>query len=81
MGASLLICFFKKDKEAIKSNDLTGFFDLAAIDINGHEFKFNSLGKMKAILVVNVASQCGLAKSHYKELTTLYEIYKYIFLL
>ena len=76
MGASLLICFFKKNKEEIKSNDLTGFFDLEAIDINGNQFKFQSLGKMKAILVVNVASQCGLAKSHYRELTTLYELYK-----
>ncbi|RWV84593.1 hypothetical protein BHE74_00018127 [Ensete ventricosum] len=35
-----------------------------------------SIYKGKVLLIVNVASQCGLTNSNYKELTQLYEKYK-----
>ncbi|URD97742.1 glutathione peroxidase [Musa troglodytarum] len=35
-----------------------------------------SIYKRKVLLIVNVASQCGLTNSNYKELTQLYEKYK-----
>lgn len=43
-------------------------------DINGKTFDFSSL-KGKKILVVNVASKCGLTPQ-YKDLQTLYDQYK-----
>ncbi|CAL5322209.1 unnamed protein product [Camellia sinensis] len=35
-----------------------------------------SIYKGKVLLIVNVASQCGLTNSNYKELSQLYEKYK-----
>eukprot|EP00090_Calanus_glacialis_P047432 TRINITY_DN9846_c0_g1_i4.p1 TRINITY_DN9846_c0_g1~~TRINITY_DN9846_c0_g1_i4.p1 ORF type:complete len:203 (-),score=34.70 TRINITY_DN9846_c0_g1_i4:97-705(-) len=51
----------------------TDFFDLTAIDISGREVKFSDL-EGKAVLVVNVASQCGFTDGHYKGLKRLHDI-------
>ena len=47
------------------------FFSLVAKDINGNDFHFETL-KGKAVLVLNVASECGFTDSHYKQLVKLY---------
>ena len=51
------------------------FFDLKATDIDENEFKFSSLKGSKAILIVNVACECGLTPQ-YAGLTELYKKYK-----
>jgi glutathione peroxidase len=52
----------------------TTFHDFKVTDIDGEEFDLSSL-KGKKILVVNVASRCGLTPQ-YEQLQALYEKYK-----
>jgi glutathione peroxidase len=49
------------------------FYDFTAIDIDGNEIELSRF-KGKKVLVVNVASKCGLTHQ-YEELQTLYETY------
>lgn len=49
--------------------------DFIVKDIDGKEVSLSKF-KGKALLVVNVASQCGLTSSNYTELTQLYNKYK-----
>ncbi|WVZ25360.1 hypothetical protein V8G54_003904 [Vigna mungo] len=44
-------------------------------DIRGNEVSLNDYSG-KVILIVNVASQCGLTQTNYKELNALYDKYK-----
>ncbi|GLJ23361.1 hypothetical protein SUGI_0442010 [Cryptomeria japonica] len=44
-------------------------------DIKGNDVDLSAY-KGKVLLIVNVASQCGLTNSNYKELNQLYEKYK-----
>jgi len=55
-------------------NAQTGFHDFKVTDIDGNEFDMASL-KGKKVLVVNVASKCGLTPQ-YAKLQELYEKYK-----
>ncbi|XP_010671813.1 probable glutathione peroxidase 2 [Beta vulgaris subsp. vulgaris] len=50
-------------------------YDFTVKDINGKDVSFRNF-KGKVLLIVNVASQCGLTKSNYQELNILYEKYK-----
>ena len=52
------------------------FNDLKAIDINGKKVQFSSLRNKKAILIINVASNCEKASAHYAELNRFYHTYK-----
>lgn len=67
--------FFKSSKEKLAKTSKS-FFELQATDIDGKTFEFSSLSAFKAIIVVNVASSCGLTRTNYKELNELYEKYK-----
>ncbi|CAL9757975.1 unnamed protein product, partial [Musa acuminata subsp. burmannicoides] len=49
--------------------------DFTVKDARGNDVDL-SIYKGKVLLIVNVASQCGLTNSNYKELTQLYEKYK-----
>ncbi|CAM8895218.1 unnamed protein product [Rhodiola kirilowii] len=49
--------------------------DFTVKDIDGKEVSLSKF-KGKALLIVNVASQCGLTSSNYSELTQLYSKYK-----
>ena len=51
----------------------TGFYDFKVTDIDGKEFDMSSL-KGKKVLIVNVASKCGLTPQ-YAKLQELYEKY------
>jgi glutathione peroxidase len=79
---SLLTCKDKSIRQDIQPsnnkqamlNQKNSIHQFQVKDINGKTFDFSSL-KGKKILVVNVASKCGLT-SQYKDLQTLYTQYK-----
>ncbi|BFG15673.1 hypothetical protein CerSpe_019470 [Prunus speciosa] len=50
-------------------------YDFTVKDIHGNDVKLSEYGG-KVLLIVNVASQCGLTQSNYKDLSVLYEKYK-----
>ncbi|KAB2623000.1 phospholipid hydroperoxide glutathione peroxidase [Pyrus ussuriensis x Pyrus communis] len=52
----------------------TGKFD-SVKDIHGNDVNLSEYSG-KVLLIVNVASKCGLTQSNYKELSVLYEKYK-----
>mmetsp|Transcript_16044 Transcript_16044/g.27659 ORF Transcript_16044/g.27659 Transcript_16044/m.27659 type:complete len:164 (+) Transcript_16044:33-524(+) len=58
------------------SNDsLESLFGYKVLDLSKREFDLSQL-KGKVVLIVNVASQCGLTDSNYKQLVDLYTQYK-----
>ncbi|SBW04614.1 glutathione peroxidase [uncultured Dysgonomonas sp.] len=68
-----LALFFSLIMISMVQEDKT-LYDFKVKDINGKEFDFSSL-KGKKVLVVNVASKCGLTPQ-YTKLQELYEKYK-----
>ncbi|XP_022932681.1 probable phospholipid hydroperoxide glutathione peroxidase [Cucurbita moschata] len=50
-------------------------YDFTVKDIQGNDVNLSQY-RGKVLLIVNVASQCGLTQSNYKELNVLYEKYK-----
>jgi glutathione peroxidase-family protein len=64
--------FWVKD-EAIK--DKNSIYDFTTLDISGEEFNFADL-KGKAVIIGNIASKCGYAELHLKEMKELYFRYE-----
>ena len=62
---------FGKEKEVSKDH----FYDLIDRDIDGKKEVSMSKFKGKVLLVVNVASKCGLTKRNYEQLNQLAEEY------
>ncbi|KAB2066665.1 hypothetical protein ES319_A09G177900v1 [Gossypium barbadense] len=62
---------------AIVLNDLEATHFMVSInqDIRGNDVSLSDYSG-KVVLIVNVASKCGLTQSNYKELNVLYEKYK-----
>ncbi|XP_074587996.1 putative phospholipid hydroperoxide glutathione peroxidase isoform X4 [Curcuma longa] len=60
---------------ASSTTDAGSIHDLTVKDAKGNDVDL-SIYKGKVLLIVNVASQCGLTDSNYTELTQLYEKYK-----
>ncbi len=57
-----------------KDKNMTAFYDLNAVDIDGKQVSFAEY-KGKTVLIVNVASKCGFTKQ-YSGLEKLYQAYK-----
>ncbi|KAH8932520.1 hypothetical protein BDL97_19G077600 [Sphagnum fallax] len=55
--------------------EVQNIYDFIVKDINGNDVSLNAY-RGKVLLIVNVASQCGLTQTNYKELTDLYNQYK-----
>ncbi|XP_066338000.1 probable glutathione peroxidase 2 [Miscanthus floridulus] len=53
----------------------TSIYDITVKDIRGDDIKLSEYAG-KVLLIVNVASKCGLTSSNYKELNVLYEKYR-----
>lgn len=65
------------EKQTENKQDMEGkkvLYDFSVNDINGNNFRLDSL-RGKKVLIVNVASKCGLTPQ-YKELQELYDKYK-----
>ena len=55
-----------------KSEIPTDFFQISAKDIDGNDFPFSQLkGKLRALLIVNVACECGLTSDNYTDLVAI----------
>ncbi|XP_072965610.1 probable glutathione peroxidase 2 [Typha angustifolia] len=50
-------------------------YDITVNDFNGSDLSLSTY-RGKVLLIVNVASKCGLTHSNYKEMNVLYEKYK-----
>jgi len=59
----------------ISIRDIIRLLFLWRQDIDGKDVALNKF-KGKVMLIVNVASRCGLTSSNYSELSHLYEKYK-----
>ena len=57
-----------------QNSDNMNLYDFKVLDIDGNEFDMSTL-KGKKVMIVNVASKCGLTPQ-YEELQELYELYK-----
>lgn len=69
------IFFHKKGKENI-TNVPKSLWDLKAIDIDGKEVELKQYKGKKVLVIVNVASACGLAPKQYRGLMSLYRRYR-----
>lgn len=65
-----------KTDNQTKMEEIKSLYDFTVKDIDGNDFDLSTL-KGKKVLVVNVASKCGLTPQ-YKELQQLYEKYRHL---
>lgn len=59
----------------MSSENPQSIYDITVKDTYGNDVSLNKYKGM-VLLIVNIASQCGLASSNYKQLTELNEKYK-----
>lgn len=71
--AMISIMIAKNNDDSIALNPITSFYDIEANSISGEPIKMEAY-KGKKILVVNVASKCGLTPQ-YAQLEKLYQQY------
>jgi len=62
----------KNDSEHL-TNPVNNFSELQCRDLKGQPFSFQSLKEKKLIMVVNVASECGLTKDNYSHMAPSYD--------
>lgn len=72
---SVTLCSRLDHTMASQSNEPKSVYDFTVKDAKGQDVDL-SIYKGKVLLIVNVASQCGLTNSNYTELTKLYDKYK-----
>ncbi|KAI3756441.1 hypothetical protein L1987_56261 [Smallanthus sonchifolius] len=64
-----------RSNQSMATQSKQSVYDFTVKDAKGQEVDLSKY-RGKALLIVNVASQCGFTNSNYPELTTLYERYK-----
>lgn len=77
---ALSFCFYDPHRPASLAREMAdespkSICDFTVKDIRGNDVSLSEYAG-KVLLIVNVASKCGLTQSNYKELNTLYEKYK-----
>ncbi|KAK9159494.1 hypothetical protein Syun_005835 [Stephania yunnanensis] len=82
LGIALLFFLFVKNQSSSSSalqnmaqDQPKSIHDFTVKDIRGNDVSLSTYSG-KVLLIVNVASKCGLTNSNYKELNVLYEKYK-----
>ncbi|XP_058214085.1 probable glutathione peroxidase 2 isoform X1 [Rhododendron vialii] len=78
LGLALSFFFFRnppRPPQNTAEGTPKSIYDFTVKDIRGNSVPLRSY-KWKVLLVVNVASKCGLTQSNYKELNMLYEKYR-----
>lgn len=70
-----MCCRFASEMAGNSSQATQTVHDFTVKDARGNDVNLG-IYKGKALLIVNVASQCGLTNSNYTEMATLYEKYK-----
>ncbi|KAL6875629.1 hypothetical protein ACP4OV_013142 [Aristida adscensionis] len=74
--AVALVSLSRPPKVPNMADDLpASIYDITVKDIKGDDVKLNDYAG-KVLLIVNVASNCGLTNSNYKELNVLYDKYR-----
>nr|AYQ93003.1 glutathione peroxidase 2 [Rhodiola crenulata] len=74
--AVVAVFYHYADSPTMSGDELpSSIYDFTIKDIRGNDVSLSEY-KGKVLLIVNVASQCGLTNSNYKELNVLYEKYK-----
>lgn len=66
--------YFQSDIMSEEAKNANSIFDFTVKDTHGEEVSLDKY-KGNVVLVVNIASQCGLTKNNYKKLTDLREKY------
>jgi len=64
-----------RPSSSMAENSSKSIYDFTVKDIRGNDVSLSEYSG-KVLLVVNVASKCGLTQANYKELNVLYEKYK-----
>ncbi|KAL5848208.1 hypothetical protein ACOSQ4_006221 [Xanthoceras sorbifolium] len=81
---AFLLCFYSyhpfsssssSSKSMAAEDGPKSIYDFSVKDISGNDVSLSDY-RGKVVLIVNVASKCGLTHSNYKELNVLYEKYK-----
>ncbi|XP_068664890.1 probable phospholipid hydroperoxide glutathione peroxidase [Aristolochia californica] len=78
LGFALLFLFSKNSSPTLQNmaeETRKSLHDFTVKDVQGNDVSLSTYGG-KVLLIVNVASKCGLTHSNYKELNTLYDKYK-----
>jgi len=78
LGFALWFFFYRDSnysREEMAEGMPKSIYDITVKDISGNDVSLSDY-KGKVLLVVNVASKCGLTHANYKEMNVLYEKYK-----
>ncbi|XP_074569609.1 putative glutathione peroxidase 2 [Curcuma longa] len=75
LAAAVIFFYWKPPLQEMAGEVPNSIYDVHVKDISGNDVGLSSYSG-KVLLVVNVASKCGLTHSNYKEMNVVYEKYK-----